>query len=80
MCLICVQYESGKLTPKEALRNIGEMKSYINEKHYEETVEFLNKEEQKEKWDKLSKEINAPYLELMHEEDEEYYEKTGFGD
>ena len=77
MCLICVQYQSGKLTPKEALRNIGEMKSYIDQGHFEETVKFLNEEKDKEEWDKISKEMNAAYQEL---EDEDYYEEIGFGD
>jgi hypothetical protein len=77
MCLICVQYQSGKLTPKEALQNIGEMKSYVDEEHFKETVEFLNEEKAKEEWTKISKEMNAPYEEL---EDDDYYEETGFGD
>ena len=80
MCLICVQYQSGKLKAEEALRNIGEMKSYIDKGHFEETVEFLNEEKEKEEWAKISKEMNAPYQESGLEEDEEYYEQTGFGD
>lgn len=77
MCLICVQYQSGKLNTEEALRNIGEMKSYIDEEHFKETVEFLKEEQAREEWAKISKEMNAPYEEL---EDEDYYEDIGFGD
>lgn len=47
MCLICLEWEKGKLTTKEALKNIGE---YINSEdtnknHYLELAEkILNKE------------------------------------
>lgn len=79
MCLICVQYQSGKLKAEEALRNIGEMKSYIGEDHFKETVEFLNEEIEKEEWAQMVTDQNAPYEEF-EEQDEDYYEQTGFGD
>ena len=79
MCLICVQYESGKLSTDEALRNIGEMKSYIDRGHFEETVKFLNQEIEKEEWAQMGTDQNAPYEEF-EEQDEDYYEQTGFGD
>ena len=34
MCLICVEYEKGKLLVSEGLRNLEEMKPQLEEKHY----------------------------------------------
>jgi hypothetical protein len=74
MCLICVQYESGRLKAKEALRNIEEIKGYIDEDHYDETTTFLTEEAAKEEWTQVE-------LSLAGDEfDDEFYEKTGFGD
>ena len=41
MCLICVVYEKGKLTSKEALRNISEMLEEVGEAHAIEVVEKI---------------------------------------
>jgi polyhydroxyalkanoate synthesis regulator phasin len=33
MCIICVDFQKGKLTTKEARRALGEMASTLDEKH-----------------------------------------------
>jgi hypothetical protein len=53
MCLICVEYEKQKLTVKEALRNLLEMKPQIDDDHYWATYSRLNDdldEELLEEW------------------------------
>ena len=42
MCIICVEYQKQKLTVKEALRNLLEMKPQIDETHYWEVYNKLN--------------------------------------
>ena len=42
MCIICVEYQKQKLTVKEALRNLLEMKPQIDETHYQEVYNKLN--------------------------------------
>jgi|GEM_PF-5482340 len=74
MCLICVQYKSGRLKAKEALANIEEMKGYIDEDHYDETKTFLTEEVTKEQWAQVELSLTVDDF------DDEYYEKTGFGD
>ncbi len=48
MCMICKDWELGKLTSKEALRNLGEVMREANKSsraHYDDVVEkILNKE------------------------------------
>jgi hypothetical protein len=36
MCIICVEFEKGKLTLGEAIHNYGEMKESIPEEHQKE--------------------------------------------
>ena len=36
MCLICIEYEKGKLLPQEGLRNLKEMRPQLDEAHYSE--------------------------------------------
>ncbi len=57
MCLICIEYEKGKLLPLEGLRNLEEMKSTLEEKHYHEVYcklydDFLE-QEQDEYWESI---------------------------
>ena len=76
MCLICIEYEKGKLKINEALRNLEEMKETVGEKHYEETRTFLDEESLNEYW-------GIPYFGRDMDEysfDEEYWESIGFGD
>tara|TARA_R110000824_G_scaffold362738_2_gene550707 strand:+ start:381 stop:566 length:186 start_codon:yes stop_codon:yes gene_type:complete len=42
MCIICIEYQKQKLTVKEALRNLLEMKPQIDETHYWEVYNKLN--------------------------------------
>ena len=44
MCIICIEYEKQKLTTKEAIRNLQEMKPNIDEEHYWETYNKLNED------------------------------------
>ena len=41
MCLICIEYEKGKLLASEGLRNLEEMKPQLEEKHYTEVYSKL---------------------------------------
>lgn len=41
MCLICVEIQSGKLTPTEGWRNLREMYDTMDEKHREEVTDLL---------------------------------------
>ena len=42
MCIICIEYQKQKLTVKEALRNLLEMKPQIDGTHYWEVYNKLN--------------------------------------
>ena len=46
MCLICIEFHRGRLTPDEARFNLGEMSSYITPEHIEEIEEMLDEAEQ----------------------------------
>jgi len=65
MCLVCIEYSKQKLQPHEAMRNIGEMRSEVGEKHY-------NKAYNKFYDDYLEQSLDDYWS--------EYYEQTGFGD
>ena len=41
MCLICVEWEKGKLTLTEAMRNLGEMSRDLGPEHVEEVKNKL---------------------------------------
>ena len=41
MCIICVEFQSKKLSPAEVLKNISEMKDTIGEEHAKEIVKML---------------------------------------
>ena len=76
MCLICVEYEKGKLKTNEAFRNLEEMKESVGSKHYEELKAVLTEEALNEYW-------GVPYFGRDVDEynfDDEYWEKIGFGD
>jgi hypothetical protein len=38
MCIVCVEYAKGKMTPNEALRALGEVTTDPPDKHTEELV------------------------------------------
>ena len=65
MCLVCIEYEKGKLTIKEGIRNIGEMRESVGEKHYNEVYNMLTE-------DLLQQELDNYWS--------NYYEELGFGD
>ena len=66
MCLVCIEYSKQKLTPEEAIRNLNEMKTIIDEAHF------------KEVYDKM---LEAKLIEEAEEFwNSHYYELLGFGD
>ena len=48
MCLICVEYQKGRMTIGEARRALGEMREKIGEEHTDEVREMLQKAESEE--------------------------------
>tara|TARA_R110000796_G_scaffold156667_1_gene273423 strand:- start:223 stop:423 length:201 start_codon:yes stop_codon:yes gene_type:complete len=66
MCLVCIEYEKEKLTIKEGIRNIGEMRENVGEKHYDEVYNMLTEDLLKQQ------ELNDYWS--------NYYEELGFGD
>jgi predicted nucleic acid-binding protein len=36
MCIICIEYEKGKLKPADALRNLQELKEILDKEHVRE--------------------------------------------
>lgn len=44
MCLICVEFDKGKLTVLEALQNLSEMEESMTTEHYATVVQMLQKE------------------------------------
>ena len=47
MCLICVDLEKDKLTSYEARRNLGELKSTLDEEHVEVVMQLIWEKEEK---------------------------------
>jgi len=45
MCLICIDFYRGRLTPREAKFNLGEMSSYISSAHAKEVEEMIEEAE-----------------------------------
>ena len=65
MCIICVQLETNKISPREAAHNLWEMRPVIGDEHTDEVVEkIIEKTLEREK----------------QQEEDEPYEYTGFGD
>tara|TARA_Y100000593_G_C4310100_1_gene337939 strand:+ start:189 stop:365 length:177 start_codon:yes stop_codon:yes gene_type:complete len=53
MCIICVEFQSKKLTPFEAVRNLSEMQEIVGEEHVKEVLNLIierDKEESEEDW------------------------------
>tara|TARA_Y100001970_G_scaffold60009_3_gene76443 strand:- start:11428 stop:11682 length:255 start_codon:yes stop_codon:yes gene_type:complete len=84
MCLVCIEYEKGKLKINEALRNIEEMKEVVGQEHYDETMAFLTQELLKEQWSEydFGRDIEDSLFEYdFHSgDDDDPWEETGFGD
>ena len=80
MCIICIEFEQGKLKLGEAVRNYGEIKDSLPIEHQKEVEEKIFN--------------NFPFYPNQHDDydfarnvdqvgpddDDEYWEKTGFGD
>jgi len=71
MCIICVEFEKGKLKLGEAVRNYGEMKEGLPVEHQKEVEEKLFN--------------NFPFYPNQYDDcvygcDDEFWELTGFGD
>jgi hypothetical protein len=71
MCIICVEFEKGKLNLGDAVRNYGEMKSTLTPEHQKEIEEVLFN--------------NFPFYPPEYDDydggfDDDYWETTGFGD
>lgn len=43
MCQICIEYSKQKLSIKEALHNLTEIKDTVDEKHYDEVYKMLKR-------------------------------------
>ena len=65
MCLVCIEYSKLKLTPREAMRNINEIRSEVSEEHYHKAYNMFYD-------DQLEEELDEYWS--------NYYEQTGFGD
>ena len=48
MCIICIDFDRGTLTAKEARRALGEMTAKLDTKHRAEVVAKIEKAEAKE--------------------------------
>jgi len=70
MCLICNDFAKSKLTIKEAQRNLNEMKEQIDEQHFKEVSGMLQEAQIEKFWKDMFEGVD----------DEEYWEKVGFGD
>jgi hypothetical protein len=47
MCIICVEFEKGRMTAKEARRALGEMTPKVGAEHGEEVERVLREAEEK---------------------------------
>jgi len=49
MCIVCISWNKGELTPKEAMRNLSELINFVEDPeerdHYLETFEQLMEEQ-----------------------------------
>ena len=48
MCLICIDFNKGRLAPWEARRNLGEIAFYISPEHVKKVEEMLDEAEKSE--------------------------------
>lgn len=76
MCLVCIEYEKGKLKVNEAFRNLDEMRESVGQDHYDEISAFLTSELLKEQLKKV--EFGREIEDGLY--DEECWEEIGFGD
>lgn len=69
MCIICVEWEAGKLTSKEAFRNIGEVvvKSDAEAKHFFDLTDRILEKDLGAMKD-LDEELDAAWHSETHED------------
>ena len=70
MCLICIEYEKGKLKAPDALRNLAELKENLDPDHVKE----LQKRIINDTWKKWNFKLNDLSIR------DDYYDKHGNGD
>jgi len=73
MCLVCVEYEKGKLRIDEAFHNLGEIKEIIGEDHYKEVYAALSDKE-------AESYLTDSYVNSYFTGDDIFWEDLGFGD
>jgi len=73
MCLVCIEYEKGKLKIDEAFHNLGEIKELIGEEHYEEVYSALSEKE-------AEGYLTDTYVNTYFNGDDLFWEGLGFGD
>lgn len=81
MCLVCVEYQKGKLTVLEAFQNLSEMEDTIPSEHYEEVMNMLTKEWEAQSYlDSLEVEEDLSdddvYNKIEFEEDKELWDQS----
>jgi|TARA_R110000824_G_scaffold398832_1_gene603385 hypothetical protein len=78
MCIICNQFNEGKLTVGEAVRNYGEIKETLSEEHQKEMEEklFNNFSFYPNSFDNYD--FGRGFDDVGS--DDEYWEEIGFGD
>ncbi len=71
MCLICVEWEKGKLTFTEAMRNLGEMGRAMDPEHVEDVKKMLVDHISKE-YEDLRDELHTHGYDPTDDENEDY--------
>ena len=64
MCIICIDFQSKKLTIKEARRNFGEMALGIEPEHRQEVEDMLDVAEES---DRMEAEYYDPFYDLYYD-------------
>ncbi len=84
MCIICIEFEEGKLNLGEAVRNYGEMKDSIPSKHQKEIEEnlFNNFSFYPNSHHDYDHDFGRDIDDIGFDDpdDDEYWEEIGFGD
>lgn len=70
MCIVCVEYNQGKLTIAEAIRNVGEVAG--TQEHYEEVVEKLQKDAIDHAFKKLGEMTPEEFQKWVNKGSEQY--------
>ena len=75
MCLICVEWEKGKLTFTEAMRNLGEMSTALEPEHVEEVKKMLI-DDLRNEYEDLQDEIQDEGYDPTDDDEDEGYDPT----